>query len=67
LKKVFGPMATFIINDKLSDLGETKGSLAQDEAHSFVEAISKEISQDSKKKEFLRVMTDFLLSGKKKS
>jgi len=65
LKKVIGPMAVFIINDKLSHLGETKDSLAQDEALSFVEALSEEISQDLKKKEFLRVMTDFLLSGKK--
>ena len=62
---MIGPMADFIINDKLSHLGETKDSLAQDEALSFVEAISEEISQDIKKKEFLRVMTNFLLSGKK--
>jgi len=65
LKKVIGPMATFIINDTLSDLGETKDSLAQDQALSFVEVLSKEISHDLKKKEFIRVMTDFLLSGKK--
>jgi hypothetical protein len=65
LKKVIGPMALFIINDKLSQLGETKDSLAQDQALSFVEALSEEISNDLKKKEFLRVMTDFFLSGKK--
>jgi hypothetical protein len=65
LKKVIGPMAAFIINDKLSYLGETKDSLAQDEALSFVEALSEEISQDLKKKEFLRIMREFLLSGKR--
>jgi len=65
LKKVIGPMALFIINDKLSQLGETKDSLAQDQALSFVEALSEEISHEVKKKEFLRAMTDFLLSGKK--
>jgi hypothetical protein len=65
LKKVIGPMTAFVINDNLSLLGETKDSLAQDEALSFVEALSEEISQDLKKKEFLRVMTDFLLSGRK--
>jgi hypothetical protein len=65
LKKVIGPMAAFIINDKLSHLGETKDSLAQDEALSFVEALSEEISQGLKKKEFLRVMTEFLLSGRR--
>jgi hypothetical protein len=65
LKKVIGPMAPFIINDKLSDLGETTDSLAQDQALSFIEALSEEISHDLKKKEFLRAMTDFLLSEKR--
>jgi len=65
LKKVIGPMALFIINDKLSQLGETKDSLAQDQALSFVEALSEEISHEVKKKEFLRAMTDFMLSGGK--
>jgi hypothetical protein len=65
LKKVIGPMAPLIISDKLSDLGETKDSLAQDQALSFVEALSEEISYESRRKEFLRIMTDFL-SGEKK-
>jgi hypothetical protein len=65
LKKVIGPMAAFIIDDKLSRLGETKDSLAQDEALSFIEGLSEEISQGVKKKEFLRIMADFLMSGKK--
>jgi hypothetical protein len=65
LKKLIGPMAAFIIDDKLSHLGETRDSLAQNEALSFVEALSEDISQDVKKKEFLRVMTEFLLSGKR--
>ncbi len=67
LKKMIGPMAPFIISDKLSDLGETKDSLAQDEASSFVETLSEEISDDSMKKEFLKVMTDYLLAGKKRN
>jgi hypothetical protein len=60
LKRVIGPLAPLIISDKLSDLGETKDSLGQDQALSFVEKLSEEISNDSKKKEFLRIMTDFL-------
>jgi len=67
LKKMIGPMAPFIISDKLSDLGETKDSLAQDQASSFVETLSEEISDDFMKKEFLRVMTDYLLSGKRRN
>jgi hypothetical protein len=65
LKKVIGPLAPLIMNDKLSDLGETKDSLGQDQALSFVEKLSEEISNDSKKKEFLRMMTDFLSAEKK--
>jgi hypothetical protein len=60
LKKVIGPLAPLILNDKLSDLGETKESLGQDQALSFIEKLSEDISNDSKKKEFLRIMTDFL-------
>jgi hypothetical protein len=67
LKKMIGPMAPFIISDKLSDLGETKDSLAQDQASSFVETLSEEISDDFMKKEFLKVMTDYLLSGKRRN
>jgi len=60
LKKVIGPLAPLILNDQLSDLGETKESLGQDQALSFIEKLSEDISNDSKKKEFLRIMTDFL-------
>jgi hypothetical protein len=66
LKKVIGPLAPLIISDKLSDFGETKDSLGQDQALSFVEKLGEEISNDSRKKEFLRIMTDFL-SGEKKA
>ena len=67
LKKMIGPMAPFIINDKLSDLGETKESLAQDQTSSFVETLSEEISDDFMKKEFLKVMMDYLLAGKRRN
>jgi len=60
LKKVIGPLASLILNDQLSDLGETKESLGQDQALSFIEKLSEDISNDSKKKEFLRIMMDFL-------
>jgi len=65
LKKVIGPLATLVISDKLSDLGETKDSLGQDQTLSFVEKLGEEISNDSKKREFLRIMTDFLSAEKK--
>jgi len=65
LKRVIGPLAPLIISDKLSDLGETKESLDQSQALSFVEKLGEEISNDSKKKEFLRIMTDFISAEKK--
>ena len=66
LKKVLGAMAPFIISDILSDLNETKESLSQDQASTFIEAISKAISNQSMKKEFLRVMMDYISSEKKR-
>ena len=39
LKRVIGPLAPLIISDKLSDLGETKDTLGQDQALSFIKAL----------------------------
>ena len=64
LKKGMGPVASFIIDDKLFEFRETKDSLPQDQALSFVEALSEEIPNGQKKKEFLRVMKEFLSSRK---
>ena len=65
LKKVIGPLAPLIITDKLSDFGETKESLGQEQALSFLETLGEEISPESKRKEFLKVVTDFF-SGERK-
>ncbi len=65
LKKMIGPMAPIVISDKLSDMGATKDSFAQDQVSSFVQTLSEEISDDLMRKEFLRAMTDYLLADKK--
>ena len=65
LKKVIGPMAPFVISDKLSDMGATKDAFAQDQVSSFVQTLSEEISNDFMRKEFLRAMTEYLLTDKK--
>ncbi len=65
LRKLIGPMAPIIIDDKLSELGVTKDSLGQDEALPFIEKLAEDVSRDSKKKEFLRVMMGFLNAEKK--
>ena len=60
LRKVVGPVAPFIIEDKLDEFGEIKDSFPQDQAEPFVEAISEEIPHDLKRKEFIKVMREFL-------
>ncbi len=65
LKKMIGPLGPLIISDKLSDLGETKESLDQNQALLFVEKLGEEISNESKRKEFVRIMTDLVSSEKK--
>jgi hypothetical protein len=42
----------------------TSASLPQDQALPFVEALSEEIPRDAQKKEFIRLMMEFLSSGK---
>jgi len=60
LKRVIGPVAPFVIEDKLSEFGETKDSLLQDQVLSFVESLGEEIPHDQKRKAFLKVMTESL-------
>ena len=67
LKKMIGPMAPFVISDKLTDMGATKDCFAQDRVSSFVHKLSEEISDDFMKKEFLKVMMDYLLAGKRRN
>jgi hypothetical protein len=49
-----------MIDDHLVEFGETKDSFPQDQALSLVEALSKDIPNDQKKKEFKKVMMEFL-------
>ena len=64
LKKVMGPVAPFIIEDKLAEFGETKDFFPQDQAALFVELLSEEITIDLKKREFVKAMSE-ILSGEK--
>jgi len=54
LKKVIGPVAPIIIEDKLNEFGEAKDSLPQDKALSFIESLGEEISHELKRKEFVK-------------
>ena len=64
LKRAVGPVASVIIDDKLNELGMTATTLPQDQAQPFVEALSEEIPRDAQKKEFIRVLMEFLSTGK---
>ena len=66
LKKVMGPVAPFIIEDKLSEFQETKDSFPQDLAESFLQSLAGEIPYEQKRKEFTKVMIDYFPSGKGK-
>ena len=64
LRRVMGPVAPFVLDDTLTEFGETKDSLPQDQALSFIEAVAEEIPNPQKAKEFVRVMKEFLSLGK---
>jgi hypothetical protein len=60
LKKVMGPVAPFIIDDKLVEFGEGKESFPQERALPFMEALSEEIPNPSKRNEFLKTIMKLL-------
>ncbi len=64
LKRIMGPVAPFVIEDKLIDFEETKASLSQDQALSFIESLGEEIPNMQKAKEFVRVMKELLSTWK---
>ena len=64
LKRAMGPVAPFIIEDKLGEFELGKEHFPRDRAGFFIEALSEEIPQEVKRKEFLRVMEDFLIREK---
>jgi len=59
-KKVIGPVAPFIIDDKLVELGEDKASFPQERALPFMEALSEEILNPQKRSEFLKTTMKLL-------
>jgi len=64
LKKVMGPVAPFIIEDKLNEFGKTKGSFPEVQALSFIEAVGEEIPNEQKKNQFKKAMVGSFSTGK---
>jgi len=60
-KNVMGPIASVIIDDLLTEFGESKESFPQDRALAFVETLSKEVSDERKRREFKKTMMEFFV------
>lgn len=60
LRKIMGPIAPIIIEDKIAEFGESQDAFPEDRVPSFVQAIGEEISDNSKRALFTRAMTEFL-------
>jgi len=54
LKRVMGPVAPFVIDDRLVEFGESRISFPQERALLFVEALSEEVPNPLKRSEFLK-------------
>lgn len=65
LKKVMGPVAPFIIDDKLVEFRENRGAFPVDRALSFLEALSEEVPNPQKRSEFLKITMKLLSLSKK--
>lgn len=63
LKRVMGPVAPFVIEDKLTEFGETPKSFPQEKWLAFIDAIGEEIPNEEKRRGFLKVMKENSLTG----
>jgi hypothetical protein len=64
LKRVMGPVAPIIIEDKLMDLGEAKDFFPQDQVDYLIEGLGEEISNETRRREFVEAMMQFLSVGR---
>jgi hypothetical protein len=60
LKRVMGPVATVIVDEKLAELGESRDCFPEDRIESFVLALREEITDLSKRARFSRAMAEYL-------
>ncbi len=60
LRKVMGPVAPFVIDDKLMEFEESRETFPEERSMSFIEALSEEIPNPIKRNEFLKVTMKLL-------
>ncbi len=65
LRKIMGPMAPIIIDDKIAEFGETREAFPEDQLPPFVQAITEEISDKTKRALFSKSMTEFIARKQK--
>ncbi|HOW55053.1 MAG TPA: DUF4388 domain-containing protein [Syntrophorhabdaceae bacterium] len=65
LRKVMGPIASIIIDDKLADFGESRDAFPEDRLPPFVQSVGEEITDKTKRASFTRSMTEFLARKQK--
>ncbi|MGD0229036.1 MAG: DUF4388 domain-containing protein [Syntrophorhabdales bacterium] len=60
LKRIMGPIAPIILEDKMAEFGESIDAFPENRVQPFVQAVGEEIADNSKRAVFTRVMTELL-------
>jgi len=65
LAKVMGPIAPIILEDKITEFGESRESFPEDRTESFVKALGEEIADSSERASFARATEEVLRRRRK--
>jgi hypothetical protein len=65
LRKIMGPMAPIIIDDTIAEFGESREAFPEDQLPPFVQAITDEITDKTKRALFNKSMTEFIARKQK--
>jgi hypothetical protein len=60
LKRIMGPIASIIIDDVISDLGQTRESFREELVRPFLQSLAEEISDDVKRASFSTTMAELV-------
>jgi predicted regulator of Ras-like GTPase activity (Roadblock/LC7/MglB family) len=60
LTRLMGPMATFVLDEHITALGEMREAFPRDKAHQLIERLVTEIDGDDRKAEFEQVVLEIL-------
>ena len=65
LRKIMGPMAPIIIDDKIAEFGESRDAFPEEQLPPFVQAVTDEIADKTKRALFNKSMTEFITRKQK--